>query len=126
MDEENNRLRVTFPASASFSRIATTALSGLASRLEAPSNYIETLKKASLEAVQALQGEGTIALEAKWTEAKSLRINFYNPQVAIDSQENSRLTTKLNNLVSKASVTSSIVQLHLDKPTMEHSASDVA
>lgn len=111
MDDED-RIRLTFPASPSFTRIGRVAAVGLALRLGFEVGMVEQLRKAVDKSVTALQGEGRIAVEAVW-ETGDLIITLSNDDAALKAHELPKLVERLSKLVHEVSVEGSSIELKI-------------
>ncbi len=65
-DGTSDSIRLAFPASPEFARIARVALAGLAFRLGVEVAVVERLRTAADICVNLLEGDGRIVVEARW------------------------------------------------------------
>ena len=65
-DGTSDSIRLAFPASPEFARIARVGLAGLAFRLGVEVATVERLRLAADICVKLLEGEGRIVVEASW------------------------------------------------------------
>ncbi len=65
-DGTSDSIRLAFPASPEFARIARVALAGLALRLGVEVAVVERLRLAADICVKLLEGDGRIVVEARW------------------------------------------------------------
>lgn len=86
------QLKVSFPASTTFTRIGRVAVVGLALRLGIDVSTVEQLRSAVDTAVSALQGDGRIHVRASWTST-SLTVTINNPDMVVDDRDG--LTSEL-------------------------------
>ena len=100
---------VTFPATTEFARVGRVTASGLALRLGFEGGKGEHLRLAVDAAVNALLGQGTIALRAAWTD-DHLELSLENPDADL-SQQRERLVEQLGELVPQVSVLGSTIFL---------------
>ncbi len=109
-----DQLKVSFPASATFTRIGRVAVAGLALRLGIEVAIVEKLRLAVDRAVAELHGPGRIHVEADW-KATNLTVVLRNPDVEIADPV--ALSEELTEMVGKSSVDGGTVILELASQT---------
>lgn len=109
-----DQLKVSFPASPTFTRIGRVAVAGLALRLGIEVAIVEKLRLAVDRAVAELHGPGRIHVEADW-QAANLTVVLRNPEVNVADPD--ALSEQLAELVGKSSVDGGTVLLELVPPT---------
>lgn len=109
-DGTSDEIKVSFPASPTFTRIGRVAVAGLALRLGVDIATVEKLRSAVDTSVNALLGPGRISMLAKW-RPDMLSISLSNPEASIGS--NGDLLDELRALIGHASVSESAIVLEL-------------
>jgi hypothetical protein len=110
IDDTEDQLEVSFPASPVFTRIGRVAVAGLALRLGVEIAVVERLRLAVDTAVDALLGAGRINMLAQW-QPDLLSISLSNPEVHVDGH--GELADQLSQLVGRATVEDSAIVLEL-------------
>ncbi len=105
-----DQLKVSFPASPTFTRIGRVAVAGLALRLGVDIAAVERLRAAVDTAVAALLGAGRIDMLAAW-RPDGLEISLSNPEATVNGHGD--LADELAELVGKATVTDTAIVLEL-------------
>jgi anti-sigma regulatory factor (Ser/Thr protein kinase) len=111
-DGTTDTMSVTFPATATFSRMGRVSIAGLALRLGVDVQRVENLRMAVDAAVQALEGPGYIEMEASWSPGH-LRIDVDNEAIRFDPAGAEALLDRLLGLVDQAGVREHRVELQL-------------
>ena len=109
-DGTSDEIKVSFPASPTFTRIGRVAVAGLALRLGVDIATVEKLRSAVDTSVNALLGPGRISMLAKW-KPEVLSISLSNPEAHIGV--NGDLVDELRALIGHASVSESAIFLEL-------------
>lgn len=105
-----DQLKVSFPASPTFTRIGRVAVAGLALRLGIEVGVVEKLRLAVDRAVDALHGPGRIHIEAQWA-ASHLTVLLNNPEVTVAEPE--ELADELSAMVGQAAIDGGRVTIDL-------------
>ncbi len=105
-----DQLKVSFPASPTFTRIGRVAVAGLALRLGIEVAMVEKLRLAVDQTVTALHGPGRVHVQANWG-TDELTVLLGNPEVAIHDPE--QLAEELVEMVGQATVDGGSVTLVL-------------
>lgn len=101
MSLPQDELRVTFPASPTFTRIGRVTVVGIGLRLGIDVSRVEQLRAAVDAAVTSLQGAGRISTLASWT-SDELTVSIGNPEVEVTDRDT--LTKELWALVGETVV----------------------
>jgi hypothetical protein len=109
-DGTQDELKVSFPASPTFTRIGRVAVAGLALRLGIEIAMVEKLRLAVDAAVQALHGPGRITVNAQWHPG-FLGVRLSNADITITDR--SALADRLASMVGRAVVESDSVVLEV-------------
>lgn len=109
-DGTQDELKVSFPATPTFTRIGRVSVAGLALRLGIEISMVEKLRLAVDSAVQALHGPGRITVEAHWNPG-FLGVRLSNAEVTI--ADRSALAERLASMVGRAVVESDSVVLEV-------------
>ncbi len=109
-DGTQDELKVSFPASPTFTRIGRVTVAGLALRLGIEIAMVEKLRLAVDAAVQALQGPGRITVNAQWHPG-FLGVRLSNADITITDR--GALTDRLASMVGRAVVESDSVVLEV-------------
>ncbi len=109
-DGTADEIKVSFPASPTFTRIGRVAVAGLALRLGVDIATVEKLRSAVDTSVNALLGPGRISMLATW-RPEVLSISLSNPDAHISG--NGVLADELEALIGHASVSESVIVLEL-------------
>lgn len=112
-DGTQDELKVSFPATPTFTRIGRVSVAGLALRLGIEISMVERLRLAVDAAVQALHGPGRITVEANWHPG-FLGVRLSNADVTIANRN--ELAEKLAPMVGRAVVESDsvVLEAHVD------------
>ena len=110
-DGTSDEIKVSFPASPTFTRIGRVAVAGLALRLGVDIATVEKLRSAVDTSVNALLGPGRIHMLASW-RPDLLSISFTNPDARIGG--NGDLVDQLTALIGHATVSESGILLELE------------
>lgn len=116
-DGTADEIKVSFPASPTFTRIGRVAVAGLALRLGVDIATVEKLRSAVDASVNALLGPGRIYMLASW-RPDILSISFTNPDALLGGNgdridELSDLVAELKALIGDATVSESGIVLEL-------------
>lgn len=84
-DGTSDSIRLAFPASPEFARIARVALAGLAFRLGVEVVVVERLRLAADVCVKLLEGVGRIVIEARW-DPGSLDVDLTRTGFQLDEE----------------------------------------
>lgn len=84
-DGTSDSIRLAFPASPEFARIARVALAGLAFRLGVEVVVVERLRLAADVCVKLLEGGGRIVIEARW-DPGSLDVDLTRTGFQLDEE----------------------------------------
>lgn len=109
-DGTADEIKVSFPASPTFTRIGRVAVAGLALRLGVDIATVEKLRSAVDTSVNALLGPGRIIMSATWRPTL-LSISLSNPDTRIGT--NGELVEELKALIGNAIVSESAIVLEL-------------
>ncbi len=109
-DGTQDELKVSFPASPTFTRIGRVTVAGLALRLGIEIAMVEKLRLAVDAAVQALHGPGRITVDAQWHPG-FLGVRLSNADITITDR--SALADRLASMVGRAVVESDSVVLEV-------------
>lgn len=109
-DGTQDELKVSFPASPTFTRIGRVAIAGLALRLGIEISMVEKLRLAVDAAVNALHGPGRVTVEADWHPGV-LIIRLSNAEATVIDR--SALAEQLASMVGRAVVESDSVVLEV-------------
>ncbi len=109
-DGTADEIKVSFPASPTFTRIGRVAVAGLALRLGVDIATVERLRSAVDASVNALLGSGRIDMLASW-RPDLLSVSLSNPDAHI--RANGDLAAELQALIGHASVSESAIVLEL-------------
>ena len=109
-DGTTDELKVSFPASPTFTRIGRVAVAGLALRLGVDIATVEKLRSAVDASVTALLGSGRISMQASW-RPDLLSISLSNPDATVGA--NGDLVNELRTLIDHASVSDTAIVLEL-------------
>ncbi len=109
-DGTSDEIKVSFPASETFTRIGRVAVAGLALRLGVDIATVERLRAAVDTSVNALLGSGRISMQASW-RPDLLSISLSNPDA--DIRANGELLDQLEALIDDAVVSPSAIVLQL-------------
>jgi len=112
-DGTQDQVKVSFPASPTFSRIAKVTVAGLALRLGVGVSLVEQLRTAVDRAVEFLHGEGRITLQAQW-EPHELSIVLDNPDSPISTPCETKVIEVLSELVDEVKVIDGTISMTLD------------
>jgi anti-sigma regulatory factor (Ser/Thr protein kinase) len=111
-DGTQDEVTVSFPASATFSRIGRVAIAGLALRLGVEISDVERLRLAVDQAVSALHGRGRIHLSARW-EPDQLQVRIGNPDQRLDEAQSRAVSESLAGIVDLVKVGPHMIDLVL-------------
>ena len=109
-DGTTDEIKVSFPASPTFTRIGRVAVAGLALRLGVDIATVEKLRSAVDTSVNALLGPGRISMQATW-QPDVLSISLSNPEAKVAT--NGDLLEELKELIGHATVSESAIVLEL-------------
>jgi hypothetical protein len=109
-DGTQDELKVSFPASPTFTRIGRVTVAGLALRLGIEIAMVEKLRLAVDAAVQSLHGPGRITVNAQWHPG-FLGVRLSNADITITDR--SALADRLASMVGRAVVESHSVVLEV-------------
>ncbi len=105
-----DQLKVSFPASPTFTRIGRVAVAGLALRLGMEVAVVEQLRLAVDRVVASLHGPGRIHVEADW-QADHLTVVLRNPEVTVADPQ--QLAEELAEMVGEAEIDGGSVTISL-------------
>jgi|GEM_PF-5381169 len=114
MQGSEDKIKVSFPASADFTRIGRVALCGLAMRVGVEISKMDELTNITNKAVEALQGSGSITLNAYW-EQDSIQITFENPDANIDEESIESILNMSSESTQNITVKQTLVEFSLLK-----------
>lgn len=115
-DGTQDQVKVSFPASPTFSRVARVAVAGLALRLGVGVADVERLRLAVDAAVSCLKGDGRITLEAHW-EPNQLHLSLYNPDRPLGLVDEDKVRDRLGELVDEVKVVTGAITMTVANPT---------
>lgn len=111
-DGTQDQVKVSFPASPTFSHIGRVAAAGLALRLGVEVADVERLRVAVDRAVRALHGPGRISLNAQW-QPDRLTISIDNADHSLEATERHQVAADLLETVDAVDVGSNRIDITL-------------